>query len=68
MIGKSCTIIGTSIEGIVAGRRQYVGDQDRYSVRFFVGGVPYEREFTSGEVSFAGRNANENIVDFRRTA
>lgn len=68
MIGKVCKIIGTDLDAVCVGTRQYIGDQDRYSVRFLVSGVPHEREFTAGEVSFASREAEGNVVDFRRTA
>lgn len=68
MIGKTCKIIGTDIEGICVGHRRYAGDQDRFSIRFSANGVPQEREFTASEVSFAGRNANAQVIEFRRTA
>lgn len=68
MIGRTCKIIGTDLDGVCVGSRYYVGDQNRYSVRFLANGVPQEREFTAGEVSFAGHHAEGNVVDFRRTA
>lgn len=68
MIGKTCKIIGTDLEGVCVGSRYYVGDQNRYSVRFLANGVPQEREFTAGEVSFSGRNTSAQVIEFRRTA
>lgn len=55
-LGATCGIRGTELTGVVVGARRYVGDQDRYSVRYMAHGVPYEREFTAGELSFAGSN------------
>lgn len=70
MIGARCTIVGTDIVGLVVGKTTYVGDQDRYAVRYLAGG-PQERWLTAGEITFdqkqtnvvamrGGRNREEN--------
>lgn len=58
MIGGKCTIRGTGIVGLVVGQRLYVGDAARYTVRFFAGGCPQEREFTEAELSFGEQETN----------
>lgn len=67
MIGARCRLVGTDIEGMVVGIQHYLGDQSRYAVRYWLAG-PQERWFTAGEISFEGREADSNVVDFRRTA
>ncbi|TIL91419.1 MAG: hypothetical protein E5Y73_17225 [Mesorhizobium sp.] len=69
MIGSRCFLVGTDIDGLVVGRRSYLGEMDRYAVRYLDGaGAPQERWFQAGEVSFEGREAKGNVVDFRERA
>lgn len=70
MIGSHVRLIGTTLDGIVVGKSSYIDRMDRYSVRYMdAAGSPQEREFTQGEISFDGREAEGNVVSFeRRTA
>jgi hypothetical protein len=61
-------IVGTELDGVVVGRRTYLGELDRFAVRYRDGSGPQERWFQSGEVSFEGREAEGNVIEFRRTA
>lgn len=65
MIGARCRIVGTTFDGMVVGVRTYLGDQTRYAVRYYAAG-PQEREFTAGEISFDGREAEGNVVHLER--
>lgn len=53
MIGARCRILGYTGEGLVVGIMTYLGDQNRYAVRYYAAG-PQERWFTAGEISFDG--------------
>jgi len=55
MIGERCTIAGTELAGLIVGLRQYVGDQDRYAVRYFdMQHNPQERWFRADQLRFGG--------------
>lgn len=55
MIGAWCRLVGTSLRGLVVGRRTYIGEMDRLSVRYLdASGSPQERWFAYNEVSFQG--------------
>lgn len=63
MIGARVRLVGTTLDGILVGKSSYVDRMDRYTVRYMdAGGSPQEREFTAGEVSFDGREAEGNVV------
>lgn len=64
MIGAMCKVRGTDIKALCVGKRQYVGDVDRFMVRFLHDGVPHEREFTRDELEF---NAAQ-VAEIRRVA
>lgn len=70
MIGSRCLIVGTGLEGLVVGRRTYIGEQDRYAVRYCDNSGPQERWLQAGQISFDGREAEGNVValDGARTA
>jgi len=63
MLGAKCGIKGTGLDGVVVGARYYAGDQNRYTVRFLAAGVPHEREFTIGELSFSGADGHGVAMD-----
>ena len=66
MIGAQVRLVGTDLEGMIVGKSSYIDRMDRFTVRYMDGcGSPQEREFTAGEVSFDGREALDNVVDFR---
>ncbi|MBZ9659820.1 hypothetical protein LB523_12260 [Mesorhizobium sp. ESP-6-4] len=62
MIGSRCRIIMGDIDAIVVGKRTYLGDQDKYTVRYLDDGGPQEREFPASMLSFEGREAEGNVV------
>ncbi|RWN73148.1 MAG: hypothetical protein EOS01_26745 [Mesorhizobium sp.] len=67
MIGSRVRLTGTDIDGLVVGKRSYLGEMDRYAVRYLDGaGAPQERWFQAGEVSFEGREAEGNVISFER--
>lgn len=67
MIGAWCHLVGTSLRGLVVGRRTYLGEMDRFAVRYLdAAGSPQERWLSAGEVSFDGREAEGNVVALRR--
>jgi hypothetical protein len=68
LIGARCRIAGTELDGVVVGVRTYLGELDRFAVRYRDGSGPQERWFQSGEVSFDGREAEGNVIEFRRMA
>jgi hypothetical protein len=68
LIGARCRIVGTELDGVVVGRRTYLGELDRFAVRYSDSSGPQERWFQAGEVSFEGREAEGNVIEFRRTA
>lgn len=57
-----CTLVGTDIPGLVVGKQSYVGDQDRYAVRFVASDVPFERWLTACEIEFN----QSNVVALRK--
>jgi len=61
-------LVGTSIEGLVVGHRSYLGEMDRYAVRYCDNSGPQERWFQVGEISFDREDAVDNVVGFRRAA
>jgi len=70
MIGSRCLIVGTELEGLVVGKTSYVGRVDEYAVRYCDNGGPQERWLQAGQISFDGREAEDNVValDGARTA
>lgn len=73
MLGAPCRIVGTEFDGKVIGRQEYIGDQNRYAVRYCDFSGPQERWFTAGEISFDGREvegafgvAESNVVVMER--
>lgn len=68
MIGARCRILLGDFDGNVVGRREYLGQQSQYAVRYLDNAGPQERWFTAGEISFDGREAEGNVVDMRRVA
>lgn len=58
MIGARCRIVGTDIDGLVVGRRTYLGEMDRFAVRYVDAGGPQERWFQVGEISFDGKGVD----------
>lgn len=62
MIGARCQIVGTEFDGLVVGRRTYLGEMDRFAVRYRDGAGLQERWFQSSEISFEGREAEGNVV------
>ncbi|TPJ86924.1 MULTISPECIES: hypothetical protein [unclassified Mesorhizobium] len=68
MIGGRCRILLGEYDGNVVGKRTYIGEADRYAVRYLDDSGPQERWFQAHEISFDGREAEGNVVDFRRTA
>lgn len=68
MIGSRCRILLGEIEGNVVGHRTYIGEQDRWAVRYIDESGPQERWFQSGELSFERRQAEGCVVDFRRAS
>lgn len=68
MIGARCRILLGDFDGNVVGRREYLGQQAQYAVRYLDNAGPQERWFTAGEISFDGREVEGNVVDMRRVA
>lgn len=68
MIGSRCRILLGDFDGNVVGRREYLGQQAQYAVRYLDNAGPQERWFTAGEISFDGREVEGNVVDMRRVA
>ncbi|TPM59007.1 hypothetical protein FJ959_09040 [Mesorhizobium sp. B2-2-4] len=68
MIGSRCRILLGDYDGNVVGKRTYLGEADRYAVRYLDGGGPQERWFQAHEISFDGREAEGNVVEFRERA
>lgn len=67
MIGARCRLVGTSLDGVVVGTSDYIDRMRRFTVRYMdAAGSPQEREFTAPEISFDGREAEGNVVEFRR--
>lgn len=66
MIGARCIILGTDIDGAIVGHRSYLGEVDRYAVRYCDNSGPQERWFQVGEISFDAREAD--VVALRRVA
>lgn len=66
MIGARCRILLGDFDGNVVGRRSYLGEQDQFAVRYLDGAGPQERWFKAHEISFDGREAEGNVVEFRR--
>lgn len=68
MIGARCRILLGDFDGNVVGRREYLGQQAQYAVRYLDNAGPQERWFTAGEIAFDVREAEGNVVDMRRVA
>ncbi|QKC99214.1 hypothetical protein [Mesorhizobium sp. NZP2298] len=67
MIGSRVRLVGTTLDGMLVGKSSYIDRMDRFTVRYMDAvGSPQEREFTASEISFDGREALDNVVDFRR--
>jgi hypothetical protein len=75
MIGVRCRILLGDFAGDVVGKRSYLGEQDRYAVRYLDDSGPQERWFTAGEITFTrheakamshGAKPHGNVVDLRR--
>ncbi len=67
MIGSRVRLVGTTLDGVLVGTSDYVDRMRRFTVRYMDAvGSPQEREFTAGEVSFDGREAEGNVVSFER--
>ena len=65
MIGALCHLRGTELSGAVVGKRSYLGETDRYAVRYLDGSnSPQERWFTAAEISFDGPEVGSAVVDF----
>lgn len=59
MIGAWCLLVGTDLRGLVVGRRTYLGEMDKFAVRYRdAAGSPQERWFSESEVSFDGREVD----------
>lgn len=63
MIGSHCQLIGTEFDGVVVGKRSYLGEMDRYAVRYRDDSGPQERWLQAGEISFEGRSAAADAID-----
>ncbi|TIN83057.1 hypothetical protein [Mesorhizobium sp.] len=68
MIGARCRILLGDYDGNVVGKRSYLGEADRFAVRYLDSSGPQERWFQAHEISFDGREAEGNVVEFRRMA
>ena len=66
MIGARCRLVGTEFDGMVVGRRTYLGEMDRFAVRYCDNSGPQERWLTGTEISFDGREVEGNVVALRR--
>jgi len=66
MLGARCRIVGTEFDGIVVGRTEYLGDQNRYAVQYADHSGPQERWFPARMISFDGREAEGNVVTMER--
>lgn len=66
MIGAHCIIKDCGLKALVVGKRSYLGEIDRYAVRYIDNAGPQERWLQVNELSFDV--AKVNVVEFRREA
>ncbi|MBZ9973472.1 hypothetical protein LB521_27950 [Mesorhizobium sp. BR-1-1-8] len=50
------------VDGLVVGKLSYLGDQDKYIVRYLDEAGPQERMYPVSMLNFDGREAEGNVV------
>ncbi|MBZ9888089.1 hypothetical protein LB559_09070 [Mesorhizobium sp. BR1-1-3] len=54
------------VDGLVVGKLSYLGDQDKYIVRYLDDAGPQERLYPVSMLNFDGREALDNVVSLER--